>query len=71
MINHNNKVDGPMHANGGSTVARVRDSVRMNRHEFFRSQINEDPQNFVDEIKKIIEVMQVTGNDRLSWHYTN
>ena len=26
-------------------------------------QTNENPQNFLDEIKKVFEVMQVTGND--------
>ena len=35
----------------------------MNPPEFLGSQPNEDPQNFFDEIKKIFEVMQVTGND--------
>ena len=29
------------------------------------SQTSEDPHNFLDEIKKIFEVMQVTGNDRV------
>ena len=58
-----------MHAhvneNGGSVDARVCDFVRMNPPEFLRSQANEDPQNFLDEIKKIFEVMQVTRNDRV------
>ena len=34
----------------------------MNPPEFLGSQTNEDPQNFLDEIKKIFEVMQVTRN---------
>ena len=37
----------------------------MNPPEFLGSQANEDPQNFLDEIKKIFEVMQVTRNDRV------
>ncbi|KAK4721598.1 hypothetical protein R3W88_011831 [Solanum pinnatisectum] len=37
----------------------------MNPTEFLGSQIGEDPQNFIDEVKKIFEVMQVTGNDRV------
>ena len=37
----------------------------MNPPEFLGSQTNEDPQNFLDEIKKIFEVMQVTRNDRV------
>ena len=54
-----------MNENGGSVVARVRDFVRMNPPEFLGSQTNEDPHNFLDEIKKIFEVMQVTGNYRV------
>ena len=41
----------------------VRDFVSINLPEFLGSLANEDPQNFLDEIKKIFEVMQVTGND--------
>ena len=54
-----------MNENGGSATTRVRDFVRMNSPEFLGSEANEDPQNFLDEIKKIFEVMQVTGNDRV------
>ena len=39
----------------------------MNPPKFLGSQANEDPQNFLDEIKKIFEVMQVTGNDRVEY----
>ena len=49
--------------NGGSTTARICDFVRMNPYQFLASQISEDLQNFLDEIKKIIEVMKVTRND--------
>ena len=34
----------------------------MNMPKFLGSQTNEDPHNFLDEIKTIFEVMQVTGN---------
>ncbi|WMV54511.1 hypothetical protein MTR67_047896 [Solanum verrucosum] len=37
----------------------------MNPPEFLGSQTGEDPQNFLDEVKKIFEVMRVTGNDRV------
>ena len=37
----------------------------MNLPEFLGSQANKDPQNLLYEIKKIFEVMQVTGNDRV------
>lgn len=32
---------------------------------FIGSHIGEDPQNFLDEITKIYEVMRVIGNDRV------
>ena len=65
MTNQNNRVHPPMDANGGSVEARVYDFVSMNPPEFLGSQTNEDPQNFLDEIKKIFKVMQVTRNDRI------
>ena len=34
----------------------------MNQSGFIGLQTSEDPQNFLREIKKIFEVMQVTGN---------
>ncbi|XP_015068806.1 uncharacterized protein LOC107013405 [Solanum pennellii] len=37
----------------------------MNPNEFLGSQTGEDPQNFLDDIKKFFEVMQFTGNDRV------
>uniref|UniRef100_M1DM16 Gag-pol polyprotein n=1 Tax=Solanum tuberosum TaxID=4113 RepID=M1DM16_SOLTU len=52
-------------ANGGSVAARVRDFVKMNPPEFLGLQTGEDPQNFIDEVKKIFGVMQVTRNDRV------
>ena len=46
-------------------ATRVYDIVRMNPLEFLGLQANEDAQNFLDENKKIFEVMQVTMNDRV------
>ena len=65
MTHQNNRVHDPMDENSGSTTTRVCDFVRMNPPEFLGLQTNEDPQNFLDEIKKIFEVMQVSGNYRV------
>ncbi|WMV51268.1 hypothetical protein MTR67_044653 [Solanum verrucosum] len=66
VTNHNNQqVPVPANASGGLVAARVRDFVRMNPPEFLGSQIGKDPHNCLDEVKKIFEVMQVTGNDRV------
>ena len=65
-VNQNNqRVQAHVNGNGGSTAGKVREFFRMNPPEFLGSQTIKDPQNFLDEIKKIFEVMQVTRNDRV------
>ena len=65
MTSQNSWVHAHVNENGGSVAARVHDFVRMNSPEFLGSLTTENPQNFLDEIKKVFEVMQVTGNDRV------
>ena len=57
MTHHYNRVHDPMIENSGLAAARVRLFFRMNPPEFLGSQTNEDPQNFLDESKKIFELM--------------
>ncbi|WMV59086.1 hypothetical protein MTR67_052471 [Solanum verrucosum] len=61
----NHEVLVPANASGGSMTARVRDFVMMNPPEFLGSQVDEDPQNFIDEVMKIFGVMYVARNDRV------
>ena len=61
----NQLVPVPANDNVGSFVVRVQNFVRMNLPNFLGSLIGEDPQNFIDDIKKIFEVMHLTGNDRV------
>ena len=64
--NQNNQwVQDHVNGNGGSTAGKVREFFRMNPPEFLGSQTIKDPKNFLDQIKKIIDVMQVTKNDRV------
>ena len=65
MTNHNIRVHAHVNENGRSVVARVHDFLRMNPPKLLGLQTNEDPQNFLDDIKKIYQVMQVIGNDRV------
>ena len=57
MTHQNNRADDPMNENTTPAAAWVRDFVRMNPPEFLASQTNEDPQNFLEEINKICEVI--------------
>ncbi|XP_049399669.1 uncharacterized protein LOC125863674 [Solanum stenotomum] len=50
--------------NVGSATARIRDFVRMNPLEFLGSQVGEDLQNIIDEVKKIFEVEEEKLKDR-------
>ena len=62
MTHKKNRVHNPINENSGSGATRVREFARINSPEFLGSSTNEDPQNFLDKIKKIFEVMQFTGN---------
>ena len=44
--------------------ARVCDFVSINLPNFLGFQVGKDPQNFIDEVKKIFGVMSLTGSDR-------
>ena len=65
MTNQKNRVHAHVNSNDWSVATRVRDFVRMNPSESLGSQANKDPQNFMDEIKKIFEVMKFIRNDRV------
>ncbi|XP_015072455.1 uncharacterized protein LOC107016522 [Solanum pennellii] len=58
MTNQNSGVHAPINANGRSATARVHDFVRMNPPELLGSQPNEDPRNFLHEVKKMFESQQ-------------
>ena len=65
MANQNNQqVVVPTNRIDRSMAAKVCDFVSMNPSKFLGSHIGKDPQNFIDEVKKIFGVMSVTGSYR-------
>ena len=42
----------------------LRDFTRMNTNMFFGSKVNEDPQNFIVEVYKILYAMGLTSNEK-------
>ncbi|WMV32440.1 hypothetical protein MTR67_025825 [Solanum verrucosum] len=68
---NNQQVPVPANINGGSTAARVQDFVQVNLAEFLGSKVCEDPQNFIDELKKILGWKDNRGADAalVTWDY--
>lgn len=46
-------------------ASRVRDFMRMNPPEFNSSKVNEDPQEFIDEVYKVLSIMGVRLEEKL------
>ena len=45
-------------------TSRVRDFLRMNPPIFIVSKVNEDPQEFLDGVYKVLSVIRVTSRDK-------
>lgn len=54
-----------MNSNVGTKTSRIRDFSRMNHSKFHDSNVDKDPQEFVDEVHKILEIVGVTAVEKV------
>src|SRR5688572_31042445 len=50
--------------NAPTPASRIQDFTRMNPPEYYGSKANEDPQDFIEEIFKIVDIMGVSPTEK-------
>ena len=63
LVTQSNLVVGPQ-PNASTTTSRIRDFMRMNHPTFHGTNVDEDPQGFIDEVFKVVDAMGETSREK-------
>ena len=68
VINHvitQANLGGWSQPNSNTPTSRIWDFMRMNSPNFHETKVDEDPQGFIDEVFKVVDVMGVSPREKV------